>query len=280
MPAFYHFPPMYTGRTTSIIPSGQAIKRPKGMIPAQPGSSDFEFKTSAKFDFEVEMGMFVSKPVALGQRIEADDGKEHIFGLVLLNDWSARDIQFGEMIPMGPSNGKASGTTISPWVVMPEALEEAEIDFVSQRAQADMPSHPPHLRHSAGNKFLWDINIEATVRGPGEKPAIVCRSNFKDLYWSPGQMLAHFVSAGSGSNSGDLLGTGTASSPGHTSEAPTLGCLFELTEGGRKPFELPSGRKLSWLEDGDEVILTGWARGKGGKRIGFGEAAGRVLPSE
>ena len=284
VPAFYHFPPMYTGRTTSIVPSGQLIKRPKGMIPRGPGSQEgpeYQFGTSTKFDFEVEMGVFVSKAIPFGQRITADQAKEHIFGLVLLNDWSARDIQFGEMIPMGPSNGKASATTISPWVVMPEALEEAQVGFVSKKAQADISSHPLHLQHSNGDtKVSWDIVLEATILRSDQPPTLVCRSNLKDLYWSPYQMLAHYVSPGSGCSTGELLGTGTASSPGHTDETPTLGCLFELTQGGKKPFKLRSGRELRWLEDGDEIVLTGWARGKGGKKIGFGEAAGRLLPSD
>ncbi|KIW95802.1 fumarylacetoacetase [Cladophialophora bantiana CBS 173.52] len=284
IPAFYHFPPMYTGRTTSIVPSGQSIKRPKGMVMRPPGSKDgpkFQFKTSTKMDYEVEIGVFISKPIPFGQRISADEAKEHIFGLVLLNDWSARDIQFGEMIPMGPSNGKATATTISPWVVMPDALGDAQVGFVSEKAKADISSHPPHLRHAVGDmEVSWDIVLEATVSGPNEPPTLVCRSNLKDLYWSPGQMLAHWVSAGSGANTGDLLGTGTASSPGHTDEIPTLGCLFELTEGGQKPFKLRSGRELRWLEDGDEVVLTGWAKGKDGKRIGFGQAAGCLLPSD
>lgn len=283
IPAFYHFPPMYTGRTTSIVPSGQAIRRPKGMVPRAPGSTqgpEYQFSASTKFDFEVEMGVFVSKPIPFGQRITAEEAKEHFFGLVLLNDWSARDIQFGEMIPMGPSNGKATATTISPWVVMPEALEEAQVGFVSERARADILSHPPHLQYStADTKISWDIVLEATVTGRDEIPTLVCRSNLKDLYWSPGQMLSHFVSSGSGSDTGDILGTGTASSPGHSDQVPTLGCFFELTLGGNQPFKLRSGRQISWLEDGDEVVLTGWARGRNGTRIGFGLAAGLVLPA-
>ena len=227
------------------------------------------------------MGVFVSNAIPFGQRITADEANEHVFGLVLLNDWSARDIQFAEMIPMRPSNGKASGTTISPWVIMPEALQEAQSGLTSERAQAEMMSHPPHLQHTAKNaKVTWDIVLEATVAGQDEAPTTICRSNLRDSYWTPGQMLAHFASSGCGSRTGDLLGTGTASSPGHTDENPTLGCLCELTVGGRKPFKLRSGRELSWLEDGDEVVLTGWAKGKGGKKIGFGEAAGRLLAAD
>ncbi|KAK5222254.1 hypothetical protein LTR72_006511 [Exophiala xenobiotica] len=260
-----------------------SVKRPKGMIPRPPESTEgpeYRFGTSSKFDFEVEMGIFTSKPIPFGERVTASEAKDHIFGLVLLNDWSSRDIQFGEMIPMGPSNGKASATTISPWVVMPEALEEAQVGFVSEKAKAEISSHPPHLQHPKGDtKVSWDIVLEATVSRSDESPTLICRSNLKDLYWSPYQMLAHYVSPGSGAKTGELLGTGTASSPGHTEEIPTLGCLFELTLGGRKPFKLRSGRELSWLEDGDEVISTGWARGKGGKKIGFGEAAGKVLPA-
>jgi fumarylacetoacetase len=228
IPAFHHFPLMYTGRTTSTIPSGTPIRRPFGMTSLHPPGSGqppaYTFGPSSRVDFELEMGVLISQPIPLGSRILASDAAEHIFGLVLLNDWSARDVQFAEMIPMGPSNGKASGTTLSPWVVMPEAVASAACELGSARARAEMSVKPPHLRHSGD--CTWDVHLEASVQGKGEDAAsVLCRSNLRDAYWSPGQMLAHYASSGCGVRTGDLLGTGTASSPGHTVEEPRLGCL-------------------------------------------------------
>lgn len=233
-----------------------------------------------RFDFEMEMGVIVSETVSRGQMVTADEANELIFGFVLLNDWSARDIQFAEMTGMGPYNGKSTATTISHWVVLPQALEEARCQSTSKKAQEMMPSHPDHLRHHVGGDTVtWNIDMQTEITNRNGVSTVVCRSNLRDLYWTPGQMLAHITSSGSGAAAGDLFGSGTISSPGHTAENPTLGCLFELNNGGKMPLKLKDGREITWLEDYDEVILTGWTTGKGGKRIGFGEARGMLVPS-
>ncbi|KAF7544652.1 hypothetical protein G7Z17_g9779 [Cylindrodendrum hubeiense] len=248
--------------------------------PAPEGQPRYSFSTSARFDFELEMGVIMSGPIPRGQVITADQANEFIFGFVLLNDWSARDIQFAEMTGMGPYNGKSTATTISPWVVLSQALEEARCESTSEKAQGLMSSHPAHLQHSVGDSVTWNIELQASIANRNGPPTIVCKSNLRDLFWTPGQMLAHMTSSGSGGVVGDLFGTGTVSSPGHTTENPTLGCLFELTDGGKTPLKLKDGREIVWLEDYDEVILTGWAMGKGAKRIGFGEARGMLIPAE
>ncbi|KAH6972739.1 hypothetical protein BKA56DRAFT_691209 [Ilyonectria sp. MPI-CAGE-AT-0026] len=283
MASFFAFPTAYNGRTTSIIPSGDPILRPKGMLrqPIPDGPPAYSFSASTRFDFELEMGVIVSGNIPRGQIITADQATELIFGFVLLNDWSARDIQFAEMTGMGPYNGKAMATTISPWVVFPQALEEAQCELTSKKSRAIMPSHPDHLRHRmADGRVTWNVELQALIANRNGRSTTVCKSNLRDLYWTPGQMLAHMTSSGSGAVAGDLFGSGTVSSPGHTAENPTLGCLFELTDGGKTPLRLEDGREIVWLEDYDEVILTGWATGKGGKRIGFGEARGMLMPTD
>ncbi|KAM5361843.1 hypothetical protein ACJZ2D_012873 [Fusarium nematophilum] len=282
MPSFFAFPTAYNGRPTSVITSGEPILRPKGMLrqPATEGPPTYSFSTSTRVDFELEMGFIISGPVPRGKIITADQANDLIFGFVLLNDWSARDIQFAEMTGMGPYNGKATATTISPWVVVPEALEEARCELASEKAQALMPLHPTHLRHSIRDNVTWNVELQASIANRDGVSTIICESNLRDLYWTPSQMLAHMTSSGSGAGVGDLIGTGTVSSPGHTADKPTLGCLFELTDGGKTPLKLRDGREITWLEDYDEVILTGWAMGKGGKRIGFGEARGMLIPTE
>lgn len=283
MPSFYSIPTAYNGRTTSIIPSGECISRPKGMLKqSAPGEVPrYSFSTSTRFDFELEIGVILSGPIPRGQIVTADQANELIFGFVLLNDWSARDIQFAEMTGMGPYNGKATATTISPWVVLPQALEEARCELTSEKAQALMSSQPTHLQHRVKDGMAtWDVEVLASIANRSGTPSVVCKSNLRDLFWTPGQMFAHMASAGSGTFVGDIFGTGTISSPGHTAATPSLGCLFELTDGGKTPWKLEDGREIVWLEDYDDVILTGWARGKGGKKIGFGEARGTLMPVE
>ncbi|KAK7409634.1 hypothetical protein QQX98_008149 [Neonectria punicea] len=283
MPNFFAFPTAYNGRTTSVIPSGEVIPRPKGMLrqPAAEGPQTYSFSTSKRFDFEMEMGVIISETVSRGQMVTADEANELIFGFVLLNDWSARDIQFAEMTGMGPYNGKSTATTISHWVVLPQALEETRCQPSSKKAQEMMPSHPDHLRHRAGGDTVtWNIDMKAEIANRNGVSTVVYRSNLRDLYWTPGQMLAHMTSSGSGTTAGDLFGSGTISSPGHTTENPTLGCLFELNKGGKEVLKLKDGREVMWLKDYDEVILTGWTTGEGGKKIGFGEARGMLVPSE
>lgn len=232
-------------------------------------------------DFELEMGFFVSKPVPFGKTIKrVEDAKEHIFGFVMLNDWSARDVQFAEMTPLGPFNGKGSGTTISPWVVTLDALEGAEIVCGDDMAVENMGELPQHLRHEDEN-HTWNVEVSVSLRRAGdEKGVLISKSNLKDLYWSPAQMLSHHASSGCGLRAGDLLGTGTISSPlaGEPAVSP-LGCLHEMTAAGKIPFKTMQNSEVRWLEDGDDVLLSGSVLKADGSRVGFGGCRGVLLAS-
>ncbi|CZR66497.1 related to Fumarylacetoacetase [Phialocephala subalpina] len=277
--SFYAFPTAYNGRSSSLIISGIPVHRPSGMLRV-PSSNDFEFGPTRRMDYELELGFFVSKPVEFGKMIKsADEAKEHIFGFVLMNDWSARDIQFAEMTPLGPFNGKGSATTISPWVVTLDALREVEIVTSDDVARERMAELPLHLRHDSVEQ-TWSINVEVALKREGyEKAVTLARSDLKDLYWSPAQMLAHQASPGCGLRTGDLLGTGTISSPvSESSGISSLGCLHEMTTAGTKPFLMSNGDAVTWLEDGDEVVMTGRVVRSDGSIIGFGECRG-VLES-
>jgi len=253
------------------------VHRPYGML-RLPSSDDYEFGPTRKMDYELELGFFVSKPVEYGKLIKnADEAKEHIFGFVLMNDWSARDIQFAEMTPLGPFNGKASATTISPWVVTLDALKGVEGVIGDEVARERMTELPPHLRHDSVEQ-TWSINVEVALKREGyEKAVILAQSDLRSLYWSPAQMLAHQASSGCGLQSGDLLGTGTISSQaGECSQISSLGCLHEITAAGTKPFLISNGDVLIWLKDGDEVVMTGRVVQPDGNIIGFGECRGLI----
>ena len=277
-PNFHAFPTGYNGRSSSLMVSGTPITRPHGML-LDPASHTYGFGPSKSVDYELEVGIFVGKPVPLGKRIlSPDEAKEYIFGFVLLNDWSARDIQFAEMRPLGPFNGMGFATTISPWVVTLDTLEEAEVAIADVEAAASMPGRPRHLRHD-GKKQTWSIGVEVKVRRRGwDLPQTIARSNMKYLYWSPGQILSHHASSGCGLRTGDLLGTGTISSPEKYvgNGVSTLGCLHELNMAGSKPFMLEDGREITWIEDGDEVIMLGTASGSAGSVLGFGDCIGML----
>lgn len=231
-------------------------------------------------DYELEMGIFICKPVPFGKIINTvEEAKEHVFGLVMLNDWSARDIQFSEMTPLGPFNGKGSGTTISPWIVPFEAIESSFVSSSDALALEKMSGLPTHLRHE-NEKQTWDVEVEVQIKR-GEKVMITSRSNLKDLYWSPLQMIAHHASSGCGLRTGDLIGTGTISSPAMnvaSGDVPTMGCLHEINKAGSQAFTV-QGREVMWIEDNDEVCLSGKIQLSGGKTIGFGDCKGVLLPS-
>jgi len=276
-PSFYAFPTAYNGRSSSIVISGTPVHRPYGMLRVPP-SNNFAFSPSRRMDYELELGFFVSKPVEYGKVIKnADEAKEHIFGFVLLNDWSARDIQFTEMIPLGPFNGKASATTISPWVVTLDALKGMEEVIGDEIARERMAKLPPHLRHDSVEQ-TWSISVEVALKRKGYKiPVTLAQSDLKSLYWSPAQMLAHQASSGCGLRTGDLLGTGTISSQAkESSQLSSLGCLHEANQAGTKPFLMSNGDQIIWLEDGDEVSMTGKVVWPDGSIIGFGECRGVI----
>ncbi len=275
-PNFYAFPTAYNGRASSVMVSGTSIHRPRGMLRSP--SSTFTFAPSQRMDFELEMGIFISTPVPFGHTIKSpDEAKEHIFGLVMLNDWSARDIQFAEMTPLGPFNGKGSGTTVSAWVVMLDALEGAEAETADEVARERMAGNPMHLRHRGIQDHTWDVSVQATVKRGG-KSWEVSRANLRDLYWSPMQMVSHHASSGCGLRTGDLLGTGTVSAV----DGQGLGCVHEINKAGTVARVFGDGEgeeeTLMWLEDGDEVVMTGRARRKDGTWIGFGDCSGFLEP--
>ena len=230
------------------------------------------------------MGILISQPVAYGHTITAEEAMDHIFALVLLNDWSARDVQFAEMVPLGPFNGKASATSISPWVIMPEALKQSLTSSANGPTPETQSKLAPHLQQRQESS-TWDVELDVSILRAGTDSAVkLCHSNLKYGYWSPAQMVAHQASSGCGLATGDLIGTGTLSAPGHTEENPTLGCLHELTKAGTQPIRLHGQQqqnKMTWLGDGDEVIFTGWAGTVGGKErnIGFGELRGKIVGS-
>lgn len=266
-PNWLHMPIGYHGRASSIVPSGTPVRRPLGQT--RPDETKLPIFGPSRFlDFELEMGAFVGPGNSLGEPIPAAEAESHLFGLVLLNDWSARDIQKWESAPLGPFLAKNFATTISPWVVTFEALEPFRVPLPPQD-----PAPFPHLK-TAGH-FGYDIRLEGFLQTAAlRQPLRISLSNARHLYWSFAQQLTHHSSNGCNLQPGDLLGTGTVSGP----EPSSYGSLLELTWGGKQPLTLPNGEKRRALEDGDVVTLTGCAQGNGA-RIGFGECSGEVLPA-
>ncbi|GAB4373280.1 MAG: fumarylacetoacetase [Acidobacteriota bacterium] len=267
MPNWLHLPVAYHGRSSSIVPSGTPVRRPCGQI--LPRDADRPvFGPSRLLDFELEVGFLVGPGNPLGEPIPVERAEDHIFGLVLVNDWSARDIQKWEYQPLGPFLSKNFATTVSPWVVTLEALEP----FRTEGPVQD-PEPLDYLR-TPGNP-TWDIPLTVALRTESlETPHVIARSNFRHLYWNVRQQLAHHTVTGCNVRPGDLMASGTISGP----EKHERGCLLELTWRGEEPIELPDGSTRTFLLDGDEVIITGAAAGDG-RRVGFGSCAGRILPA-
>ncbi len=267
MPNWLHLPVAYHGRASSIVVSGTDVRRPRGQV-LPPGASQPVFGPSRRLDFELEVGFFVGPGNDLGQPIPIERAADHIFGFVLVNDWSARDIQQWEYQPLGPFLAKNFATSISPWVVTLDAL----LPFRVPGPRQD-PQPLPYLR-DAGD-WSFDIGLEVRLQTAATPaPITICRSNFRHLYWNVRQQLAHHTIAGCNLRPGDLLASGTISGPEPTSR----GSLLELTWNGAEPLGLPSGETRTFLEDGDRVTMTGWAPGDG-FRVGFGEVAGTILPA-
>lgn len=265
-PNWFHIPIAYHGRASSIVISGTDIIRPRGQ--GHPtGNSLPYFGPSRKLDFELEMATVVGPGNELGNPVDVNEAADHIFGLVLMNDWSARDIQAWEYVPLGPFLGKNFGTTLSPWIVTLDALEEFALDAPQQ--------NPPPLPYLAEKKSQnYDIALQVSIVPAGQKDAhVVTKSNFRHLYWTITQQLTHQTINGCNLRPGDLLGTGTISGP----EPDSYGCLLELTWNGQKPLSL-GGTTRTFLEDGDEVIFTGCCKGDG-YNVGFGKCSGKILPS-
>ena len=268
MPNWKWLPVAYHGRASSVVVSGTDVRRPQGQI-KPPDATAPLFGPTKSLDYELEMAFLIGPGNSLGQPVPIDRALDHIFGFVLMNDWSARDIQAWKYQPLGPFLAKNFCTSISPWVVMLEALEP----FRQPLPRQD-PEPLPYLR--AKNDFTFDIQLEAKLRTAKMKsPHSITRTNFQNLYWSVSQQLAHHAIGGCNLQPGDLLASGTIS--GETEES--RGCLLELTWRGANPLKLPNGETRKWLEDGDTVALTGWCQGDG-YRVGFGEVSGKILPAQ
>ncbi len=263
-PNWLHMPIGYNGRASSVVVSGRGVRRPWGQLKGKDQDAPI-FAPSRRFDFELEMGAIVGPPSDGPVTVaEADD---MIFGYVLLNDWSARDIQAWEYVPLGPFQAKATATTISPWIVTKAALEPFRCDAPAR----ELPLLP-HLRDVGPANY--DIALEVALAPEGGAETTISRSNARELYYSPAQQLAHHTTCGCPMRSGDLLGSGTISG----AERDSRGSLLELSWGGETPVELPGGGTRTFLEDGDTLTLRGYAQGDG-YRIGFGDCAGQVLPA-
>ena len=279
LPNYKYVPIAYHGRASSILPSGTSIKRPKGQRKA-PDESVPSFGASQLLDYELEVGFFVGVGNELGQPIAIDRAEEHIFGLCLVNDWSARDIQAWEYQPLGPFLSKSFATMVSPWVVTLEALAPFRCPAF-QRTQGD-PLPLPYLSSSLdASSGGIDLTVEvllrsAQMREEGRAPFHLSHASFKQMYWTLAQMLTHHTSNGCNLRTGDLLASGTVSG----AEAGSQGCLLEITQRGSKPIELPTGEVRSFLCDGDEVILRGYCAKEGYAKVGFGECRSLVLLAE
>lgn len=279
MPNYKWIPIGYHGRASSIIVSGQDVVRPKGQNHSKEDAPPVYIPSKA-LDYEMEVGFFVGKGNNLGETIDIKDAEEHIFGLCLVNDWSARDIQGWEYQPLGPFLGKSFATTVSPFVVTMEALAPFRVPAF-EREEGD-PKPLDYLASEQNEKFggldiKLDVYIQtAKMRSENIEPFLLSRSNLKDLYWTIGQMLTHHASNGCNLQTGDLMATGTVSGK----EDSERGCLLEMTKRGAEPVELPSGETRKFLEDGDEIIMKGFCEREGFRRIGFGECRGRILPAK
>jgi fumarylacetoacetase len=267
LPNWKHLPVGYHGRASSIVVSGTPIYRPKGQL--KPVDSDAPvFGATRKLDFELEVAFITCSETSLGSSIAVKEAEEHIFGLVLFNDWSARDIQQWEYVPLGPFLGKNFGSTISPWIVTLDALEPFRVKSPEQN-----PKVLPYLTTEGNNNF--DINLEVLLKPENSEPSLISRTNFKYMYWSMNQQLAHHTVNGCNVQVGDLYASGTISGPSPDS----YGSLLELTWNGQRPLSLTNGSQRQFLDDGDTLILKGYAQ-RDGVRIGFGECAGKILPAK
>lgn len=266
LPNWLHIPVGYHGRSSSIIPSGIPVNRPHGQTIA-PGSDSPTFGPSRLVDFELEMAFITTDANELGEPIPVDEAEEYIFGLVLFNDWSARDIQKWEYVPLGPFLAKNFASSISPWIVTLDALEPYRV-----AGPKPLKKQLPYLEYSGNKSF--DINLEVAIKPEKAKEQVVCRSNFKYMYWNMSQQLAHHTVNGCPINSGDMMGSGTISGPTEDS----YGSMLELSWKGEKPLKMKDGSERKFINDNDTVIMRGYCE-KDGTRIGFGEVSTKLLPA-
>ncbi|MGI9501389.1 MAG: fumarylacetoacetate hydrolase family protein, partial [Geminicoccaceae bacterium] len=259
-----HIPIGYNGRASSVVVSGTDVRRPWGQL-KRPNDDRPRFAPSGRFDLELEMGAIVGCPSS--GPVTVAEADLMIFGYVLLNDWSARDIQAWEYQPLGPFQAKATATTISPWIVTRAALEPFRCETPAR--EKDLL---PHLRDCG--PMLYDVDLEVRLAPEGRVPSTITRTNYREMYYSSAQQLAHHTTSGCPMRVGDLLGSGTISGP----EKDQRGSLLELSWGGKEPLTIATGETRSFLEDGDTLTLEGAAFGDG-YRVGFGECTGKVLPA-
>jgi fumarylacetoacetase len=276
---YKYIPIGYHGRASSLVASGASVQRPSGQT--RVGDAEPVFGPTKALDYELEVGFFVSRGNHLGEPIPIGEAENHIFGICLLNDWSARDVQAWEYQPLGPFLAKSFSTSLSPWVVTMEALAPFRAAAFS-RAEGD-PRPLPYLLDAIDQEHGGlDLTLEVAVqsvqmREQKMEPAIVSRSNLRDLYWTMAQMITHHASNGCNLGPGDLLASGTVSGPDVAgAKWSARGCLLELTSRGANPITLPSGEQRKFLEDGDEVIFRGWCEREGFRRIGLGVCRGII----
>jgi len=265
LPNWKHLPVGYHGRTSSIVISGTPIHRPKGQI-KPPDSEMPVFSPCKKLDFELEMAFITCANTALGSSVSTKEAEDNIFGMVLFNDWSARDMQTWEYVPLGPFLAKNFASTISPWIVTMDALEPFCVDGPKQN-----PKVLPYLTYEG--KKNYDIGLEVII-GEGKNETVVSKSNFKYMYWNMCQQLAHHTVNGCNLQVGDMYGSGTISGP----EKGSFGSMLEITWNGKDPIKLKDGSERKFIEDGDMVTLRGAAE-RDGVRIGFGDCSGKILPA-
>jgi fumarylacetoacetase len=272
LPNYKYVPIGYHGRASSIVISGSTVRRPRGQIVSSPGAAP-RFSSTRALDYEIEVGFFIGAGNRLGEKIDIEDAASHLFGVCLLSDWTARDIQAWEYQPLGPFLAKSFATSISPWIVTMEALAPFRIGAYARPAEDPAP-----LAYLKSEKDMReggvDLTVEVYLRSAAMDEGIrVSRSNLRQLYWTAAQLVAHHTSNGCNLQPGDLLGSGTVSGP----EYEALGCLLELTQNGREPISLVAGERRGFLEDGDEVVFRGYCERDGFAGIGLGECRGTVV---
>lgn len=267
MPNWKHLPVGYHGRASSIVVSGTPLHRPKGQILPK-GETVPIYAPCRLCDFELEMGFIIGKKSELGNPVAANDAEEYIFGKVLFNDWSARDIQKWEYVPLGPFLGKNWGSSISPWIVTLDALAPFRVEGPEQD-----PKVLPYLAYEGDRNF--DIKLEVSIQPEGDEETVICHSNFKYMYWNMSQQVAHHTVNGCDLNVGDTMASGTISGKDESS----YGSLLEMTWAGAKTLQLKNGVERKFIQDNDTIIMRGYCE-KDGIRVGFGEVSGKILPAK
>lgn len=278
LPNYKWVPIGYHGRSSSIEVSGKDFKRPKGQTKA-PTATEPSFGPCKRLDYELEIGIFIGNGNELGEPITIETAEDHVFGICLFNDWSARDIQGWEYQPLGPFLSKSFASTISPWIVTTEALAPYKARWTRDEADPQPMRYLESSQNRASGSF--DINLQVLLETDAMRlnnlaPTPLSQSNFKDSYWTVAQMVAHHTVNGCNLRSGDMFGSGTQSGP-NPEEA---GSMLELSNAGAEPISLPNGEKRTFLEDGDNVIMTGWCEKPGAVRIGFGLVEAKILPAD